>query len=286
MSGVGRRQPHLLYTCLSILYQEIVLMITSKFVFLWTTPRCASTAVEFSISTLPNVKTYHEPFHLAFRQKWPLKFNVDLHTSQPSHEYSYENTIVKILDNSHGKDVVFVKDHAKFIRDNFDILLDKRLLCFTHTFLIRHPIKSILSFYNKDPVNFKHWYEHKEIGFTDLYDLYSYLNQHLGISPVIIEADELLTNPEKMMEAYCNVVGITYKEGMTKWEPGSMDTQEFQDQKYFSLKWSDTALKSSGLMKPGPLPVIPEGLPEEVYKCIEESLVPYNKLYSLRLKTS
>ena len=260
-------------------------MSTTKSVFLWTTPRCASTAFEFSISTLPNVKTFHEPFHLPFRQVKPLKFGVDyIHTSQLTPECSYENAVTKILDNRPEREVVFVKEHAKCIRDRFDILLDKRMLCFTHSFLIRHPIRSILSFYNKDPLNFKEWYEFKEIGFTDLYNLYCYLNQHLGVSPIIIEADELLTNPEKMMEGYCNAVGITYKEGMTKWEPNSMDTPEFRDQKNFSLKWSETALKSSGLTRPGPLPIVPEGLPEELYKCIEESLIPYNKLYSLRLK--
>ena len=189
-----------------------------------------------------------------------------------------------VLDNYHGKDVVFVKELAGNIRDKFDILLEKRMLCFTHSFLIRHPIRSVLSVYNKEPQNFKYFYESKEIAYPEVYDLYCYLNEHLGISPVVIEADELLEDPEKMMEAHCNAVGIAYRDRMTKWEPNSMDTQEFRDQKMFSLMWSDNARKSSGLMKPDPLPVVPEGLPEEVYKCIEECLIPYNKLYPLRLK--
>ena len=47
-------------------------------------------------------------------------------------------------------------------------------------------------------------------------DFYFFLKSRLGIQPVITNADDLLANPENMMEAYCKRVGLTYKQGMTK----------------------------------------------------------------------
>lgn len=92
-----------------------------------------------------------------------------------------------------------------------------------------------------------------------------------------------------MMEAYCKNVGLTYKEGMTVWEPwpqpGS-SWHELKDQDFFAeinAPWVNVAITSSGFTKPTPIPPLPDDLPLEVMKCIDECLVPYNKLYSLRM---
>ena len=87
------------------------------------------------------------------------------------------------------------------------------------------------------------------------------------------------------MKAYCDAVGLKYMEGMTRWDPDGMNIQELTDQFNFSSEWYSSALKSNGIHQTQPvMPVLPEGLPEEVHKTIEDSLVPYNKLYSLRLQ--
>ena len=259
-------------------------MSISKRVFLWTTPRSISTAFMFSVSTLPNVQTFSEPFCAPYYSENPITWQE--HTlpkeTMDIHHRSFGETVSWLLDEYPGK-VVFVKDMAYFIRGRFDMLIDSRFKSFTHSFLIRNPKRTIYSNYKKTDL-FKEWYYRGDIGYREIYELYCFLRDNLGISPPIIDADDLLANPEGMMEVYCNEVGLDYKKGMTKWDPKSMDTQEFNDQLYFTKEWHEEALKSDGFKELEPLPVLPDGLPDEVYKCIQESLEPYNKLHALRLK--
>ena len=67
---------------------------------------------------------------------------------------------------------------------------------FTHAFLIRDPAKTISSMYNKWP-DFD-----EEVGFPEqraLFDLLWALN---GTPPPVIDSDDLLENPEAMVEAF------------------------------------------------------------------------------------
>lgn len=161
---------------------------------------------------------------------------------------------------------------------------------FTHSFIIRNPQRAVLSHYralqrfmdNYDKY-FVEAYERDDIAFVSLCEFYFFLKGKLNTDPVIIDADDLLANPEKMMKAYCERVGITYREGMTKWEPYSGFTEDFKKQMVFNYEWVGGALKSSGFEKLTPLPALPDDVPLIVKKCIDECFVPYNKLHSLRL---
>ena len=46
-------------------------------------------------------------------------------------------------------------------------------------------------------------YATNKIGFIHLHDFYFFLKRRLNINPVIIDADDLLADPEEMMELYC-----------------------------------------------------------------------------------
>ena len=252
-----------------------------KRVLLWVPPRSLSTAFTFSIKTLPNVHVLYEPFSGPFYTTNPIE------EATLKEKHSYEDAIIKLLRDYPGKEAVFAKSIALYVRDRFDMLLDDAFKSFNHSFLIRHPVKSIYSFYKAEPHSFKSYYYHGGlgVGFKEVYDLYCFLRDNLNSSSLIIDADDLLAHPESMMKAYCNAVGLKYKEGMTKWDPDSMNIQELADQFKFSSEWYSSALKSNGIYQTQPvMPVLPEGLPEEVHKAIEDSLVPYNKMYSLRLQ--
>ena len=250
-----------------------------KRVLLWVPPRSLSTAFTFSISTLPNVQVIYEPF------SGPYYTTNLIEEVTMKEKHSYEDAIIKLLRDYPGKEAVFAKSIALYLRDRFDMLLDDGFKSFNHSFLIRNPVKVVYSNYKAEPHSFKGYYYHGDIDFKEVYNLYCFIRDNLNTSPPIIDADDLLANPESMMKAYCNAVGLKYMEGMTKWDPDGMNIQELADQFKFNSVWYSSALKSNGIHQTQPvMPVLPEGLPEEVHKAIEDSLVPYNKLYSLRLQ--
>jgi hypothetical protein len=229
-----------------------------------------------SISTLPDVKVFLEPFAVPYYRGHPvIKTHLD---------FSFEEATQMVLADYPGKAAVFVKDFAFSIAGKYEAFKDKN---YVHSFLIRNPKRVIMSYYklmgdNLD--NFKETRSRGEIGIFQLRDFYFFLKEHLNIDPVIIDADDLLANPEGMMELYCNKVGLTYKRGMTKWDSGSAWGPNWKDDIFFSdLRWVDAAVESSGFKEPTPLPTVPDDLPTDFIECLEECLKPYNELYRLRM---
>ena len=217
-----------------------------------------------------------------YRRDKPLsdgnKFFTDL-------DYSFEEATQIICSDYPGKSTIFIKEFMLAVAGRFETFLDKK---FTHSFLIRNPKRVNLSYYKRlngtrDPGFFKELCLRGDVGFSHIHNFYFLLKNRLGVDPVIIDADDLLANPEKMMEAYCKRVGLTYKQGMTKWEPGSGWDPNFQDQLLFISDWADEAIGSSGFKELTPLPTVPDDLPVEYVECMEECFKPYNELYSLRL---
>ena len=254
-------------------------------IFLWTTPRCVSTAFEFSITTLESAKVFHEVFAPPFYSGLPLD---SIPYPQLLPKSSFGEAKEKLLADYPGKCVVFAKEQAIYVNGKFDIFLEEGMRDFVHSFLIRDPLKSVTSAY-RGHGSLERWLQFShEGGFQELRDLYVFVREKIDPSPVVIDADDLLEDPEGVMKAYCGKVGIEYKEGMTRWEPGSMKTQDFIAQKggMGNLRWNKAALRSSGLSKSVAANVSREeqkALPEEVLRNIEDLRPIYEELYKYRL---
>lgn len=152
--------------------------------------------------------------------------------------------------------------------ENPTVVPEEILKKFHFTFLIRHPRSSIPSyfrctipplnkvtgFYNFDP---------SEAGYDELRRVFDFLKSrgHVGpaiagehngnlpkgeVSITMIDADDLLDNPNGIIEAYCKEVGMDYDPGMLNW-----DTEEDHAQaKRAFEKWRgfhNDAIESSSL---------------------------------------
>ena len=102
-----------------------------------------------------------------------------------------------------GVEILFSKDMAYAVENNFEKLSCKSLREFQHTFLIRNPRKTIPSLYkgsiNKQLTGWD-YFDHEETGFRQLYELYHYVQKTFNVNPVVIDADDLLENPKETME--------------------------------------------------------------------------------------
>ena len=259
----------------------------SKKILLWTVPRSVSTAFEFAMRNLPNAKVFHEPYSIPYYNENPLevlnKVTKDLKLQ------SYEEVGTMLRDEYEGKDIIFAKNHACTVRGRFEMFLEEEYKDFIHTFLIRDPLYAVASSY-RGFSNYEAWsqvYQHGNLGYYDLRDLYNFVKKNIHPDPVVIDANDLLEHPEQTLKVYCREVGIDYREGMTKWETGSMRTQEFLDQKGGrNLYWISRAIESTGISKSVAHSDAAELLntfPEQVVKCIEEYRVVYNEIFKYRL---
>ena len=106
----------------------------------------------------------------------------------------------------------------------------------------------------------------------------------MGYSPVVVDADDLLADPDGMMKAYCTATGIQYEENMTTWEPGPVpDWLEFP----MDMEWRAEVMQSNGFIQRNKTAApLPRDLPDVVSECIFECQLLYEALYPARLLSS
>lgn len=124
---------------------------------------------------------------------------------------------------------------------------------FQFTFLIRHPRRSIPSYYRctvpplDSITNFDHFLPN-EAGYDELRRLFDYLISEGVVDRdnlVVLDADDMLDNPEAAIRAYCEKVGIDFRSDMLNW---SQDDATHASEAF--EKWNgfhNDAIKSSSL---------------------------------------
>ena len=147
-------------------------------------------------------KIFHEPFskpyHFGPERKSPR------YLSQPvDHAVSYDAMKSLLTKEYDGLDLIFSKDMAYAIEDCFDILCDKEFSDWQHTFLMRNPRKTVPSLYrasvNKTLTGWESFDPH-EAGFKQLQDLFDFVKENFDERPVVVDADDLMADPESTMK--------------------------------------------------------------------------------------
>ncbi len=184
---------------------------------LWAIPRSTSTAFEWMMRQRGDLDCLHEPFGEAWYQGedplWP-RFQPGDKTTPG---LTLESVWADIQDRAR-QGPIFLKDFPHYINHMWtpDFLNQ-----FTHAFLIRDPAKTITSIYDKWPD-----FDEAEVGFPEqraLFDLLWALN---GSPPPVIDSDDLLEDPERMTQAFCDAVGIPFLPEALSWEAG-VDTGDY-----------------------------------------------------------
>jgi len=268
-------------------------------VILWTAPRCVSTAFERAIIEIPNGKIFHEPFSVPY-YFGPRKISAR-YKHENTEQASYEETaklLSKPYEEDKSIDFVFSKDMAYYVTQYkpdcsyYSYLLSNVLTpsaCFVHTFLIRRPDKTVVSLYKaslNEALTGWNYFDPKEVGFADLYLVYKKCTE-LRYDVVIIDADELLADPAKILKLYCERVGLRFSEDILSWKPGQIEAFQLWD------GWHDGVMNSSGFTKRSKQEIaskeanlkqfLEKSLPKEVQQDIKDAFVVYNELYSNRL---
>lgn len=243
----------------------------NKIVSLWAVPRSTSTAFEWMMRQRGDITCFHEPYGEAWYQGeqplWP-RFTED---SVRTPGLTLDSVHQSLLQAA-GQGQVFIKDFPHYI----DHIWDETFLSnFTHSFLIRDPAKTITSMHAKWPD-----FHEKEVGFAEqrqLFDIISGLN---GSPPPVIDSDDLLEDPERLVEMWCDAVGIPFVAEALSWSPGAREEVSWWDGGSFH-----TNLRNSNGLKPQSRTKYIEidKAPKRVREVHGRALPHYQHLHSHRL---
>jgi hypothetical protein len=194
---------------------------------LWSVPRSRSTAFFRAMVERGDFQGCHEPFsYLAEFGK--CEVNGRTVTTEPA-----------LIDGLRE----WAREKPVFVKDTTDesypgVLADERFLRAdaVHTFLIRHPARTIASYQAINPAVQRH-----QIGFESLYAIYEAVAAATGRPPLVLDGDDFAARPQQMMAAYCAEVGIPFETGALSWQSG--ERSEWAP----SARWHRDASESSGV---------------------------------------
>ncbi|KAL7269239.1 hypothetical protein RUND412_008105 [Rhizina undulata] len=157
-------------------------------------------------------------------------------------------------DGENGKSTngtISPEDH-----DNPTVIPLSLLHDYHFTFLIRHPRRAIPSYYRCTipPLSKTTGFDYflpSEAGYRELRLFFDYVRSkgivdNGEIELCVIDADDLLNDPEAVMKKYCESVGLEFTSAMLKWE----EKEKEREAELAFEKWKgfhEDAIKSSGL---------------------------------------
>ncbi|WP_162933110.1 hypothetical protein [Roseovarius sp. EL26] len=177
-------------------------------IVLWSHPRSMSTAIERIMRERGDLWCAHEPFMYDYYVAREVRVMPGFEV-QPDHPISYED--VRDMLIARAKDGPgFFKDMAYYVMPR--ILDDSTFMArLTHTFLIRHPLASILSYHKLDPR-----LTSEEIGLEAQWTLYQALVE-AGQTPVVIDAETVRADAKGTMARLWDTIGLEYRAEAFNW---------------------------------------------------------------------
>lgn len=153
-----------------------------------------------------------EPFYGYYLKNAPLEYE---HPSQKEVLQTMELNEEKVIEGINElslKKQVFVKGMAHhFLTDSPEFILN-----WENVILIRHPKKLIASF-----SKVIHTPTLNDIGIKKASELFLFL-QKKGKTPIVIDSDELLKNPEIYLNKLCDLLQIPFSVKMLRWKKGGI----------------------------------------------------------------
>ncbi|WOK95973.1 branched-chain-amino-acid aminotransferase-like protein 1 [Canna indica] len=225
----------------------------------WSAPRSLSTSLMYSFAQRDDMEVVDEPLY--------ANFLVVTGVERP-----YLDEVLSTMDsdgNKVVKEVIFGPGEKKYryckhmAKQRLPNLKNDLMKKGKHFILIRNPLNILQSFNKVVPPSFL------ELGLGDLVSIYSELCE-LGVSPPVIDADDLQNDPEVVLRGLCQDLDIPFQTSMLKWEAGPKPFDGI-----WAPWWYGSVHKSTGFKKPQQYSM---PFPLELYDLLEQSLPFYNML--------
>lgn len=140
----------------------------------------------------------------------------------------------------------------------------------TNCFLIRDPAEVIASYIKKndDPTL-------EDIGFVQQAEIFDWVRERSGVVPPVIDARDVLQNPERILRLLCQEVSVEFDPAMLRWPPGLRATDGV-----WAEHWYGEVAKSTGFE---PYHARSANVPERLREIENRCRKCYDRLYQYRL---
>ena len=236
---------------------------------MWSGPRNISTAVMRAWSNRPDTVVIDEPFYAYYLER-TRKDHPGAAEIRAQGETDWRKLVARLTKDPLPADkrILFQKQMTHHLLPEID---REWVVDLTNCFLIRDPREVILSYIKKNPGPTL-----EDLGFVQQCEIFDFVRERTDTIPPVIDADDVLKNPEQMLRALCDAISVGFDKAMLSWLPGLRDTDGI-----WAKHWYDAVARSTSFE-----PYKPRGgnIPEllrDVYARCKEC---YEKLYQHRLK--
>ncbi len=141
---------------------------------------------------------------------------------------------------------------------------------FTHAFLIREPERMIASYLRKRELA-----AFEDFGLERQAEFFEREADRLGHAPPVIDANDVLSDPEGLLRSLCLALFIPFDPAMLHWKPGRRETDG-----PWAAHWYGAVEKSTGF---GPGEPGPAQLPDDARRLADRCRPFYERLSAHRL---
>jgi hypothetical protein len=235
---------------------------------MWSGPRNISTAMMRSWGNRPDTFVCDEPFY-AYYLNTTGRDHPDASEVIASGETDWQKVVEALTGGVPlGKHVFYQKQMTHHLLPPIDRAW---LRAVTNCFLIRDPRDVIVSYIkkNNDPTL-------EDIGFVQQAEIFDWVRAETGAVPAVIEARDVLENPNGILELLCGAVGVEFNDSMLSWPSGLRETDGIWAKHWYGEVATSTTFRQ-------PLPRESEPVPERLIEVHERSRECYDRLYEHRL---
>lgn len=183
---------------------------------MWSGPRNISTAMMRAWGNRADTFVIDEPFY-AFYLRATGKNHPGADEVISSGETDWRKVVSQLTGPvPNGKPIFFQKQMSHHLLPQVD---RKWLGAITNCFLIRDPREVIASYVKKreDPTL-------QDLGFIQQAEIFDFVRTHMNSVPAVVDAKDVLQNPERMLRLLCDAIGVEFIESMLSWPPGLRET--------------------------------------------------------------
>jgi sulfotransferase family protein len=235
---------------------------------MWSGPRNISTAMMRAWGNRRDTAVVDEPFYAYYLQA-TSKNHPGADEVIAAGETDWRKVVPHLTGAiQNGKQIFFQKHMVHHLLPEVD---RQWLDAVTNCFLIRDPREVIASYVKKrdDPAL-------EDLGFTQQAEIFDFVRSRAKSVPPVLDAKDVLENPERMLRLLCDAVGVEFSKSMLSWPPGLRETDGV-----WAKHWYTEVAKTTSFQPYRPTHVeVPERLRETYERCQE----CYKRLYQYRLQ--
>jgi len=235
---------------------------------MWSGPRNISTAVMRAWSNRPDTVVIDEPFYAYYLER-TRKDHPGAAEIRAQGETDWRKLVARLTKDPLPADkrILFQKQMTHHLLPEID---REWVVDLTNCFLIRDPREVILSYIKKNPGPTL-----EDLGFVQQCEIFDFVRERTDTIPPVIDADDVLKNPEQMLRALCDAISVGFDKAMLSWPLGLRDTDGI-----WAKHWYDAVARSTSFEPYKPR----EGnVPESLRDIYEKCRHCYEQLYEHRL---